>query len=56
MIIIIIIIILINVDDQRVLETGPVESAGYDSVSLLAEQVSHHPPGNEVHVYVLNFM
>ena len=29
---------------QRILEAGPVESAGYDSVSLLAEQVSHHPP------------
>ena len=32
---------------QRLLESGPVESAGYDSLSLLAEQVSHHPPSKQ---------
>ena len=32
-------------DMQRLLESGPVDTAGYDSLSLVAEQVSHHPPG-----------
>ncbi len=35
----------IHFHDQRLVETSPVEFAGYDSLSLLAEQVSHHPPG-----------
>ena len=35
----------ISIVTQRLLESGPVKTAGYDSLSLLAEQVSHHPPG-----------
>lgn len=30
---------------QRLLESGPFSCAGYDSLSYVAEQVSHHPPG-----------
>jgi len=30
---------------QLLLGTGPVPYSGYDSLSLVAEQVSHHPPG-----------
>ena len=29
---------------QRLLESGPVSFANYDSVAYVAEQVSHHPP------------
>ena len=39
---------VISIVIQRLLESGPVETAGYDSLSLLAEQVSHHPPGTYV--------
>ena len=30
---------------QSLLQSGPVSYASYDSVSFVAEQVSHHPPG-----------
>jgi len=30
---------------QRVLDGGPPIQAGFDSMTFLAEQVSHHPPG-----------
>ena len=29
---------------QRIVESGPVSFANYDSVAYVAEQVSHHPP------------
>ena len=38
---------------QRLVETSPVETAGYDSLSLLAEQVSHHPPGVCEYLYTI---
>ena len=31
---------------QVLLESGPVPYASYNSVTFVAEQVSHHPPGN----------
>ena len=30
--------------EQKLLESGPVPYASYDSVTFVAEQVSHHPP------------
>ena len=30
---------------QALLESGPIPYASYNSVTFLAEQVSHHPPG-----------
>ena len=30
---------------QRLLDGGPPIQAGFDSMTFLAEQVSHHPPG-----------
>ena len=36
---------MFNCSLQAVLETGPFPQAGYNSFSYVAEQVSHHPPG-----------
>ena len=38
---------------QSILESGPVPYASYDSVTFVAEQVSHHPPG-EPHTLTLS--
>ena len=32
---------------QQVIESGPVPFSNYCSVTFLAEQVSHHPPGKK---------
>ena len=37
---------------QVILEGGPPIDAGYDSLSFIAEQVSHHPPGGCGHMWV----
>ena len=34
---------------QSILESGPVPYASYDSVTFIAEQVSHHPPSEHSH-------
>lgn len=33
-----------NEKEKKLLESGPFIYSGYDSVSFIAEQVSHHPP------------
>ena len=36
---------IIDIITQHVIENGPVPFSNYCSVTFLAEQVSHHPPG-----------
>ena len=37
--------VIIDIIMQHVIENGPVPYSNYCSVTFLAEQVSHHPPG-----------